>query len=60
MNQHIFKSGFNKKLKNEIQTTQKKFARFCINLDKTAHVSQNKFKRLNWFTISIRINEVPF
>ena len=45
-----------KKMKNVIQTTQSKFVQFCMNLDKTAHTSQNEFKKSNWLPISDRIN----
>ena len=33
--------NLNKKFKNTIQTTQNKYVRFCFNLDKMVHVSQN-------------------
>ena len=46
-----------KKLKNKIQTTQNKCVRFCPNLDKMVRISQNEFKKLNWFPISDRINQ---
>ena len=46
-----------KKLKNKIQTTQNKCVRFCLNLDKMAHISQNEFEKLNWLPISNRINQ---
>ena len=46
-----------KKVKNKIQTTQNKCVRFCLNLDKMAHISQNEFEKLNWLPISDRINQ---
>ena len=46
-----------KKLKNKIQTSQNKCVRFCLNLDKMAHISQNEFEKLNWLPISNRINQ---
>ena len=46
-----------KKLKDKIQTTQNKCIRFCLNLDKIAHISQNEFEKLNWLPISNRINQ---
>ena len=49
--------NLNKKMKNKIQTTQNKCVRFCLNLDKTAHISQNEFEKLNWLPISNRINQ---
>ena len=49
--------NLNKELKNKTQTTQNKFVRFCLNLDTMAHISQNKFEKLNWFPISDRINQ---
>ena len=48
--------NLNKKLKNKFQTTQNKCVRFCLNLDKMAHISQNEFEKLNWLPISDRIN----
>ena len=49
--------NLNKKLKNKIQTTQNKCVRFCPNLDKMAHISQNELEKLNWIPISNRINQ---
>ena len=49
-------SNLNKKLKNKIRTTQNKYVQFCLNLDKMPHISQNEFEKLNWFSISDRIN----
>ena len=46
-----------KNLKNKIQTTQKKCVRFCLNLDKMVHISENEFKLLDWLPISNRINQ---
>ena len=46
-----------KKLKNEIQTTQNKCVRFCLSLDKLAHISQNEFEKLNLLPTSDRINQ---
>ena len=33
-----------KKLKNKFQTTQNNCVRFCLNVDKMAHISQYEFK----------------
>ena len=49
--------NLNKKLKNEIQTTQNKCVRFCLNLDEMDHISQNEFEKLNWLPISDGINQ---
>ena len=49
--------NLNKKLKNEIQSIQNKCVWFCLNLDKMAHISQNEFEKLNWLTISDKINQ---
>ena len=46
-----------KKLKNKIHSTQNKFVRFCLNLDKMTYISQNEFEKLNWFPISGRTNQ---
>ena len=47
-------ANLNKKFKNKIQSTQNKCVRFCLNLDRIAHISQNE---LNWLPISDRINQ---
>ena len=47
----------NKKFRSKIQTTQNKYVRFSLNLDKMAHISQNEFEKLNWLPISDRINQ---
>ena len=49
--------NLNKKSKNKIQATQNKCVRFCLNLAKMAHISQNKFEKLSWLPISDRINK---
>ena len=49
--------NLNKKLKNKIQTTQNKWLRFCLNLDKMADISQNVFKKLSWLPASDRIKQ---
>ena len=49
--------NLNKKLKNKIRTAQNKCVRFCFNLDKMAHISQNEFEKLNWLPTSDRINQ---
>ena len=48
---------FTKILKNKIQTTQNKCVRFCRSPDKMAYILQNEFEKLNWLTISNRINQ---
>ena len=35
-----------KKVKIKIQTTRNKCVRFCLSLDKMAHISQNEFEKL--------------
>ena len=37
--------NLNKKLKNKTQTTQNKSVRFCLNLEKMAHISQMSPKK---------------
>ena len=44
-------------MKNEIQTNQNKCVRFCLSLDKMAHISQNEFEKLHGLPISDRINQ---
>ena len=46
-----------KKMKNKFQTTENKCVRFCFNLDRMAHISQNEFEKLNWLLISDKINQ---
>ena len=40
--------------KSQIQTAQIKCVRFCPNLDKMTHISQNEFEKLNWLPINER------
>ena len=49
--------NLSKKLKNKTQTSQNKCVRFCLNLNKMAHISQNEFEKLNWLRKSDRINQ---
>ena len=48
--------NLSKKLRNKIQT-KNKCVRLYLNLDKMAHISQNEFEKLNWLSISDRINQ---
>ena len=43
----VWHTNLNKKLKNEIQITQSKCVRFCLNLDNMDQVSQNDFEKLD-------------
>ena len=46
-----------KKLKNRIQTSQKKSIRFCLQLDKMPHISHEEFEFLNWLLVTERFNQ---
>ena len=46
-----------KKLKNRIQTSQNKCIRFCLQLDKTTHMSHKEFETLNWLPVTERFNQ---
>ena len=46
-----------KKLKNRIQTSQNKCIRFCLQLDKTSHMSHKEFETLNWLPVTERFNQ---
>ena len=46
-----------KKLKNSIQTSQNKYTRFCLHLDKMTHISYKEFETLNWLPVTERFNE---
>ena len=48
-----------KKLKNRIQTSQNKYIRFCLQLDKMTHISHKKFEILNWFPVNEVFQTVP-
>ena len=48
-----------KKLKNRIQTSQNKYIRFCLQLDKMTHISHKKFEILNWFSVNEVFQTVP-
>ena len=49
-------SNLSKKLKNRIQTSQNKYIRFCLQLDKMSHKSQKEFETINWLAIKERYN----
>ena len=46
-----------KKLKNRIQTSQNKCIRFCLQLDKTTHISHKEFETVNWLPVTERFNQ---
>ena len=46
-----------KKLKNRIQTSQNKCINFCLQLDKTTHISHKEFETLNWLPVTERIHQ---
>ena len=46
-----------KKLKNRIQTSQNKCIRFCLQLDKTTHISHKEFETRNWLPMTERFNQ---
>ena len=46
-----------KKLKHRIQTTQNKYVRFCLQLDKLKHISHEEFERLNWLPVTYRFKQ---
>ena len=46
-----------KKSKNRIKTSQNKCIRFCLQLDKTTHISHKEFEALNWLPESERFNQ---
>ena len=43
-------------IKDRIPTLQKKFIRFCLQLDKMLHISQKEFETISWLTIKERYN----
>ena len=50
-------SNLTKKLKNRIQISQKKCIRFCLQLEKMAHLSHKVFETLNWLPVTERFNQ---
>ena len=46
-----------KKLKNRIQTSQNKYIRFCLQLDKITHISHKEFRILNWSPMTERFDQ---
>ena len=50
-------SNLTKKLKNRIQISQKKRIRFCLQLEKMAHLSHKEFETLNWLPATERFNQ---
>ena len=49
--------NLSKKLKSRIQTSQNKRIRFCLQLDKTSHISEKEFETINWLSIKERYNQ---
>ena len=45
-----------KKFKNRIETSQNKCIRFCLQLEKTTHMSHKEFETLNWLPVTERFN----
>ena len=45
------------KMKNNIQITQNKCIRYCLQLDKMTHISKNEFETLNWLPFKGRFNQ---
>ena len=47
---------FSEKLKNEIQISQNKCIRFCLQLNEMPHISQREFETINWLAIKERFS----
>ena len=45
------------KIKNKIKITQNKCIRYCLQLDKMAHIFKNKFETLIWLPVKDRFNQ---
>ena len=45
------------KMKNKFQITQDKSIRYCLQLDKIAHIFKNEFETLNWLPVKGRFNQ---
>ena len=45
------------RIKNRIQTTQKKCICFYLLLDKLKHISLEDFERLNWLPVTYRLKQ---
>ena len=45
------------KMKSEIQITQNKCIRYCLQLENMTHVSKNEFETLNWLPVKDRSNQ---
>ena len=44
-------------LKNRIQTSQNKYVRFCLQLNKMTHISHKEFETLNWLPVTEIFNQ---
>ena len=47
--------SLNKRLSKNIQTSQNKCIRYCLNLDNRAHVGIDEFIKINWLPIKERV-----
>ena len=50
-------SSLTKKSKNRIQTSQNKYIRFCLQIDKMTNISYKEFETLNWLTVTEKFNQ---
>ena len=45
-----------KKFKINIRTSRNRCIRYCLRLDKVAHISQKEFEAINWFRTKEKFN----
>ena len=48
----VWYPNLNNILKTKLQTLQKKYVRFCLQLDNKAHVGITEFKQINWLPVN--------
>ena len=50
--------NLNKRLKSKLQILENKCIRFCLNMNKRAHIGQKEFEQINWLPVNDRSKQI--
>ena len=50
--------NLNKRLKSKLQILENKCIRFCLNMNKRAHIGQKEFEQINWLPVNDRFKQI--
>ena len=56
----IWYNSLTQELRNKLQVTQNRMIRFVLDLEEMAHIDQSHFVKLNWLTVSKRVDQIMF